>query len=304
MALDWSSEPYCRLFKRETDDDLLLSWQARAVWHELLKKFDRSGLIETKRGLKGLAALIRIPFEVVESAIPELLEDGRLRAVTQRNAFIAPNYMTANDTPRSNKARQDEFRKRRRSDVLSTTDHSDEETSALRDVTESNAVSHGVTQSRADTDTELEKPVTRRNAVSRDYDSENPTHRGELAKDTWLRLGNARSGIAKELGQAEPLPLAPITPGSMPRAFDELRDRIREEGPNAPAVINHIFAVLVDDARKTRKLEWLAEKAFTVGCWRTARSKTPPTTRIAAKSAVKREEVFQDGRFIEIEVPA
>lgn len=108
MALDWGSDHFVRLYTRETDDDLLLSWEARAVWHELLKKFDKQGKLTTKRGLRGLAALIRVPLEVVDRAVPELVDDGRLRQ--DGNTFFAPNYTHANYTPRASGARMAQSR--------------------------------------------------------------------------------------------------------------------------------------------------------------------------------------------------
>lgn len=105
MAIDWSNEPFARLYKRETDDDLMLTWQARAVWHEFLKRCDRSGLVVTKRGVTGLAALLRIPLDVIESVLQELIEDGRIRSLPD-TGFIAPNYVNANYVARSDSARQ------------------------------------------------------------------------------------------------------------------------------------------------------------------------------------------------------
>lgn len=113
--MDWSNEAYVKVYTRETDDDLALSWEARAVWDAALKKFDRSGVIATKRGARGLAALVRIPIEVVERAIPELLTDGRL--VERDDCFIAPNYIEAQEASKSDKLRQKESRERRRSGV-------------------------------------------------------------------------------------------------------------------------------------------------------------------------------------------
>jgi hypothetical protein len=101
--MDWASDHFVRLYTRETDDDLLLSWEARAVWHELLKKFDKQGKLTTKRGLRGLAALVRVPLDVVDRAIPELIEDGRLK--NEGALFYAPNYQLANYTPRAPAAR-------------------------------------------------------------------------------------------------------------------------------------------------------------------------------------------------------
>jgi hypothetical protein len=144
VAIDWSNEPFARLYKRETDDDLLLTWEARAVWHEFLKKCDRSGLLETRRGVRGMAAMLRIPLEVVERVLQELMEDGRLRSVPNRG-FIAPNYTGANEATRSDKARQADSRSKRRAAALNTDNHVAEDSTASRDVTSGHAESRDVT---------------------------------------------------------------------------------------------------------------------------------------------------------------
>lgn len=151
MAIDWSNEPYARLYKRETDDDLLLSWEARAVWHEFLKKCDRSGLLETRRGVQGIAALLRIPLEAVERVLNELIEDGRLRSVPNVG-FVAPNYVEANDTPRSDRARQAESRLRRRVDAVNAGNDQHGAGYPSRTVTHGHAESQDVTHIRSDTD--------------------------------------------------------------------------------------------------------------------------------------------------------
>jgi hypothetical protein len=109
MAIDWSNEDFTRLYKRETDDDLLLTWEAEAVWHKFLKKCDKSGIIETRRGVRGLSALLRIPLEVIERVLQELIEDGRIRSLPNRG-FIAPNYVKANYVARSVAARKQHSR--------------------------------------------------------------------------------------------------------------------------------------------------------------------------------------------------
>ncbi len=110
--MDWSNENWVRMYTRDTEDDLVLPWQARAIWKEMLCKFDRSGLIELKRGRAGLAALVRYPIEVIDVAIPELVADGRVREIA--NGYFAPNFMTAQEAPASDKHRKRESREKRR----------------------------------------------------------------------------------------------------------------------------------------------------------------------------------------------
>lgn len=129
--MDWINELYVKLYRRRTDDDLLLSWEARALWHEMLKLFDRSGLITTRRGALGLAVLVGIPHAVVESALTELEQDGRVRTVD--NGFFAPNFKTAQEASKSDRLRQQESRELRR------------QRASLQSVTTRHEQSHGVT---------------------------------------------------------------------------------------------------------------------------------------------------------------
>lgn len=115
--MDWPNELYVKLYRRVTADDLALSWEARALWHEMLKRFDRSGIITSKRGPIGLANLVLIPVETVERAIAELIADGRVQAV--EGGYLAPNFLTAQESRKSDQQRQRESRERRRSITLS-----------------------------------------------------------------------------------------------------------------------------------------------------------------------------------------
>lgn len=118
------------------------------------------------------------------------------------------------------------------------------------------------------------------------YDPEDPAHRGRLAADVYRRVSDARVAIAAELGLPEQLPFPVIAPSSRAGSYRELLDRVREEGIAAPAACARVVDNLIAQAREAREIEWLAEKAFTAGGWRTARgwiSKKPkPRPRPAA----------------------
>lgn len=109
----YEDERYVRLYTRDTAEDIALGWEARALWHELLKKFDRAGILELGRtGIRGIAGLTGIPVEVVERALPLLLEDGRI--VMRGTRIVYPDYIAANETPSSSTLRSKEWRARRR----------------------------------------------------------------------------------------------------------------------------------------------------------------------------------------------
>ena len=99
------------MYTRETPDDSLLSWDALSLWRAMLCKFDRAGRIDTKRGVRGLAALVRMPLGTAETAIGELLGDGRVRQI--ESGYFAPNFVAAQTASKSDKQRQRESRERR-----------------------------------------------------------------------------------------------------------------------------------------------------------------------------------------------
>lgn len=212
MAIDWANEHFVRVFTRDTDEELLLSWEARAVWHEMLRKCDQSGLIVTKRGVQGLAALIRVPVEVVERVLQELLDDGRIRSIAT-TGFVIPNYMEAQFTPRSDRSRKETERTRRRIEALGmptrtvsnnraagSTDenHVDSHESGSRDVTPGHAESRHVTHNITGQDSAVHvaRPAPTR-MISDSY-PEKHSGRSKIS-ETWIPRERERL-IAAELG--------------------------------------------------------------------------------------------------------
>lgn len=133
-----------------------------------------------------------------------------------------------------------------------------------------------------------------------EYDPENAQQRGSLARHTWSELHRLRAVIARELGLPEPTPPPPITPNTYPGGFRELSHRIREEGANAPKVCQHVLEAQAAQARKDRSLEWLSEKTFTEGGWRTARNTLPTWRKAAQQAAPRREIAYVNGREVVI----
>lgn len=113
--MDWSNEDYVRVYTRDTADDLELSWQALALWHAMLRKFDRSGLMPVRNGWSSVAKSVRMPDDVVLAAGRELERDGRVMR-TKRGMF-APNFTEAQTAKKSDKARQQASRDRRRAEA-------------------------------------------------------------------------------------------------------------------------------------------------------------------------------------------
>ena len=163
--MDYANERWVRLYTRDTTTWKLLTWEARALLAFLLRKVDRSGVLEVgDEGVEGLTAHVEMPLEVVERVLPELLKrgvlvDGEYRG---RRAFIFPNFKPAQETPASDKQRAAESRANRRSETLNTsrnvTGESRNVMEPSRAVTASHAASHAVTPTDP---TETAKPTER-----------------------------------------------------------------------------------------------------------------------------------------------
>lgn len=149
MSLDWANERYVRVYTRDTAEQLCWPWEARAIWWLLIRKADRSGMlpVPTKLGMRGVAALISMPVEVVEVGLAALLEDGCVRAVPE--GFLIPNYIEAQETPASDAKRQRDLRERRRATATVENDEDDAHAKS-RPVADRHATSRTVTPSLSD----------------------------------------------------------------------------------------------------------------------------------------------------------
>lgn len=116
--MDWSNERYVRVFTRDTDDWLVMSWEARALLLMVLRKVDRAGVLETRRGTKGVAALVGMPSEVVTRALPELLDGEGAPLLSHERGYVVRNYIEAQEAAQSDPQRQREARARRRDRAL------------------------------------------------------------------------------------------------------------------------------------------------------------------------------------------
>lgn len=113
-----------------------------------------------------------------------------------------------------------------------------------------------------------------------------PSTAYELARLVWQTVSAARVQLAAELAIPNVIALPDrFGAPSEPKACRELRDRVREEGDEAEAVCRHVVENLIAQAREENTVDWLSEKAFTEGGWRTARSWVPGQGGRARKRA-------------------
>jgi uncharacterized phage protein (TIGR02220 family) len=110
--MDWCNERYVRLYTRNTPEWLCMEWQGRALWPLLLREVDRSGVLATKLGARGIAQAVGLPIEVVEVGIRELMADGCL--IQHQLGYVVPNFVEAQESAQSDAQRKRESRLRRR----------------------------------------------------------------------------------------------------------------------------------------------------------------------------------------------
>lgn len=120
--MDWQNERYIRLYTRDTVEWEMLPWQSRALWPLLLRKVDRIGYLPLGRhGFRGLAALVKLPPEVVEPGLEGLLEDGcvvKLEDKAGGEILFVPNFVPAQEAPQSDRARKAKQRELERARAL------------------------------------------------------------------------------------------------------------------------------------------------------------------------------------------
>ena len=109
----WADEVYVKVYTRDTAEWLALGWEAQSLLLAILRKADRAGIVSLGRtGLRGIAGLTGFPGEVVSRALPLLLDDGCIEETP--DALVVRNFLAAQETPASDRARKQAQRARDR----------------------------------------------------------------------------------------------------------------------------------------------------------------------------------------------
>lgn len=198
MSRAWAEEPYVKLFTRDTVAWVSLPWQARAVLPELMRKLDRRGTVEIgDEGIEGLAALLRMPPDVVEPGIAELL---RRRTLTlQGTRMCMPKFVEAQEARRAATPAE---RQQQRRERLKVAESFAKPSQKSRDVTR-------VTKRHdllSDPDPSLTDPVlggpggdTRENPVSNGARTPRAPHRGSAIAPDWKPTKVLLARVTREL---------------------------------------------------------------------------------------------------------
>jgi hypothetical protein len=111
--MDWANEKYVRLFVRDTTTWKLIPWQSKCLLPLIMRKLDRSGVIDLGTdGEDGLAAVIEVPLEFLQSGLPALLKRDVFRMVAGK--LVMPNFLAAQEARQSDAQRKRESRENQR----------------------------------------------------------------------------------------------------------------------------------------------------------------------------------------------
>jgi hypothetical protein len=144
--VNWSDERYVRLFTRDSVTWLSWRWETRCTLALLLRKVDRSGVLDTGRTdkAKALALTLMMPLEVVTVALEELLASGT--AEVADGSIVLPNFIAAQEAVISDRQRQKDLRERRLAETRANErNNGDARHAVSHGVTDGHAVSRGVT---------------------------------------------------------------------------------------------------------------------------------------------------------------
>lgn len=142
----WEDEPWIKLYTRETPTTASWEWQARAIWPEIMKRLDGAGLMHVgTKGVRGLAALIRFPVDVVKPGLDELVADGTV-SLSANGVLCAPKFVDAQRARTSDKVRKATQRERDRDAAVAN--HANLADVVSHGVTAGHTASHGVTNRR------------------------------------------------------------------------------------------------------------------------------------------------------------
>jgi len=114
--MDWSNETYVRLYTRDSISWKRLRWQGQTVLMHLLRKFDRAGIMDGVNDINlDVAIMTGLPDDVVETGMKSLLQEEVLNF--DGKILFMPNFLEAQETPKSDKQRQKESREKRRTEA-------------------------------------------------------------------------------------------------------------------------------------------------------------------------------------------
>lgn len=110
--MDFQDESYVRLYTRDTKTWLRLGFEGQCVLTFLIRKLDRSGVLDgIEEPAADVALVTGVPLAVVEVGLARLLERGVLEL--QGDRLVMPNYVEAQNCRQTDRVRKLESRAKR-----------------------------------------------------------------------------------------------------------------------------------------------------------------------------------------------
>lgn len=189
--MDWSNEAYVRLYVRNTTTWRRLGFEGQTMLMHMLRVVDRAGVLDIEDMSPGEAAVLHTgaPAEFAALGMSKLLELKAL--VHDGSRLVFPNFIPAQETPKSDRQRQKESREKRA--VTKRDDQS-------QNVTDCHDRSHAVTPSHTPS-----QPVTLNSAElnsQQSEQSEGTQHQLRIAFTKRLERENQTHPNQKALGGA------------------------------------------------------------------------------------------------------
>lgn len=116
--MDWSNERYVRLYTRDTADMVAVGWEGRTVLYELLRKVDRSGVLDHGGEVELVPEILRLPQDLFLTGFARLVKRGVI--LVTETALVLRNFIDAQESEQTDRQRQAESRARRRDKAMAS----------------------------------------------------------------------------------------------------------------------------------------------------------------------------------------
>jgi hypothetical protein len=269
MARDWSNERFVKLYRDEGPDEAVWCWQAIALWPQLIRKASTNGLILTRKGLRGVAALTRLPLDlVVDPGMAELLADGCV--VEMKDGYRIPNYIDAQRAVASPNRRTAEWRDRERAKRAENGEP------ANTDVTPGDAVETCGDETKRDEapcDSELNRSELNRTEEETHTARASGDRHAALIATVWRVTWEAETSLHAELNLPTLKPSLIAAPTDEILCSRQVRSWIEEAKASGAADwfavesfvldrLTHVIAVRVAVSRVFQHTKWWAPATF------------------------------------------
>lgn len=108
--MDWSNEPWIKLYLRKTTSYLLAPWQSKVIRDPILRELNRAGVFDISGHSvnEALAVATMLPIELFEVGLPPLIANGTFEV--RHNFLVMPKYLEAQRSRKTSAQKQRDYR--------------------------------------------------------------------------------------------------------------------------------------------------------------------------------------------------